>query len=231
MQQRKEAVLQIMNTSAVTGFELTDNQGAKIRDLLEGDTLDVSDPALRRMNVRAIVTPNSAIGSVRFWLDGESFRTDNTAPYTLVNNKVWWDEAGPYSVTATPYTIAYGKGVPGGSLTVHFHIVTQDDETLARATESGTATGISTAARITLYPMPAKDELHIRLEDDAPVPSGEVYLTIRNIHGQVVYNITTPAGSLRDYILNLTKASLSSGLYYLQLRTEGMDRSLRFIKE
>ena len=105
-----------------------DNDTA-IRELKDGDTLDLAALSFRNINIRANTTPDS-IGSVVFKLSGAQTRlhTENLVPYALfADNKMggyyaWKPAEGDYTLTATPYNGAKGSGGKGDALTIHFHV-------------------------------------------------------------------------------------------------------------
>ena len=57
--------------------------GEDIQPLVNGDTINLADMPTQNLNIRAAVDP-AVVGSVAFTYDGNAtYRTDNTAPYTL----------------------------------------------------------------------------------------------------------------------------------------------------
>lgn len=101
-----------------------------IKELKDGDTLNVATLASLNLNIRANTNPDT-VGSVMFTLSGQESRThtENIVPYALFadNNKgdyySWTPTNGNYTLTATPYSAAKGKGAKGKSLTIHFTVV------------------------------------------------------------------------------------------------------------
>jgi hypothetical protein len=105
-----------------------------IRPLKDGDIIDLSKLATRKLNIRANAHPEE-VGSVVFDLnDQKNFQTENVNPYSLAGNftggsyKSWMPEPGKYVITATPYTMAHGKGVAGRSLTINFEVTDGDQQ-------------------------------------------------------------------------------------------------------
>jgi hypothetical protein len=74
------------------------------------------------------------VGSVVFDLnDNKNFQTENVNPYSLAGNftggsyKSWTPEPGMYTITATPYSMADGKGEPGRSKTIRFEVIDSEE--------------------------------------------------------------------------------------------------------
>ena len=102
-----------------------------------------SDNDIRLMNdndtVNLAVTPSITIranpcqlpiGSVKFQINGSTFRTENTAPYSLAgdnsgNYNKWNVAPGLYTLTATPYSGANAGGAAGTGKTVTIRMLNQ----------------------------------------------------------------------------------------------------------
>jgi subtilisin family serine protease len=228
----KEALVFITNATAITGFEVVDHLGNFIKELHNGDELNASDPQLRNMNIRARVTETHETGSVIFYLNESLFRIDNKSPFTLAaGSSRWWSKSGLYTLSARPNSNGNGKGVAGDSLAVSFNILDGSDHNgnaAARSMDSSTQDEKETETFMNLFPIPAQGVLHVQFSGDMSTKRAQ--LIIRNIHSQVLYNEFIVITS-EPHILDLEKMFLSNGIYYLQLRTQGMIRNLKFIKE
>ncbi|MGB0717366.1 MAG: PKD domain-containing protein, partial [Phycisphaerae bacterium] len=80
-----------------------------------------------QLNVRANTNPQ-VVGSVRFHVNDQRFRTENVVPYALAGDRnadyfVWDYELGSYEITATPYTNARATGAPGQPGVIAFTLV------------------------------------------------------------------------------------------------------------
>lgn len=121
---------QMQTVQKVSSFTLIDaDNNTAIRELKDGDTLDLAALSFRNINIRANTTPD-IIGSVVFNLSGEQLRnhTENLRPYALFADDkngdiyAWKPAEGNYTLTATPYNGAKGSGGKGNALTIHFHV-------------------------------------------------------------------------------------------------------------
>lgn len=75
---------------------------------------------------------------------------------------------------------------------------------------------------INMYPNPVSDILTIELKDNMQ----DVTLNITNISGQLIYNNSTILNNKE--VINLS--NLSSGVYFINLTTNGISKHLKFIK-
>lgn len=103
-------------TPAVTGLVLFNGKtDAAIRNLVEGDVIDMATLGLSEINVRANVTSNTA--SVKFTINNdEGTRSQNVGPYFVKNQTAapeWKVTNGVYLICATPYAKPYSGGIPG----------------------------------------------------------------------------------------------------------------------
>lgn len=97
-----------------------------LRELKDGDIIDLKSLPSPRINVRAETNP-STVGSVKFDLNG-SLRTENGAPYTLYsddngNYAGITPNLGDYTLKVTAYSGSYQGGTVGPTLTVRFKVV------------------------------------------------------------------------------------------------------------
>ena len=119
---------------AVTSFTLINaDTDQAVRQLVNGDTVDYGVLKTSNISIRANTSPGT-VGSVSFVLDGQPYRIENHAPYSLAG-EVWrsgptseYDPATPplaagkHTLTATPYTEKYGSGSAGSALTISFTV-------------------------------------------------------------------------------------------------------------
>jgi glucose/arabinose dehydrogenase len=116
---------------SVTSFTLinadTDQPISGYDPISSGANLNLAVLPTRNLNIRANTSP-SAVGSVRFGLDGNpAYATDNTAPYALAGDNgadyiAWTPAVGSHSLTATPYSGADGSGTAGTAKTLSFNV-------------------------------------------------------------------------------------------------------------
>jgi N-acetylneuraminic acid mutarotase len=113
-------------TPALSGLTLVNAASdADIGAFTSGATIDLKDtPSL---SVRANTTP-AVIGSVRFTLNGQVLRTENTAPYTIAGDNGsdylgWTPPVGTHTLVVTPFGGANGTGTAGTPVTVNFTVV------------------------------------------------------------------------------------------------------------
>jgi CubicO group peptidase (beta-lactamase class C family) len=94
--------------------------------MTDGMTITLSDLPTRNLNVQATTSP-ATVGSVRFVLDGQNFRTETSQPYSLAGDdagdyRPWTPSPGSHTLKATPYSGASATGTAGVSLTVSFTV-------------------------------------------------------------------------------------------------------------
>jgi hypothetical protein len=132
---------------AVRGFTLVNaDTEADITPLADGAVIDFATLATTRLNVRADVEPDT-VGSVVFTLNGKVFGTENYVYYTLAGDwagdyKPWTPALGQYTLTATPYTEAGGKGKAGVPFTITFRVMNSARITRLTLVDARTATDI-----------------------------------------------------------------------------------------
>ncbi|ADI14251.1 PQQ-dependent sugar dehydrogenase [Truepera radiovictrix] len=117
-------------SQAVSSFTLinadTNRPIAGYDPIPDGATLDLAALPTRRLNVRANTTP-ARVGSVRFFLNGSLYRTENGAPYALASDTrgdyhPWTPARGTYTLRAVPYSGSSGGGAAGTAGTVRFTV-------------------------------------------------------------------------------------------------------------
>ena len=94
--------------------------------LLNNTTLTLSALPTRNLNIRAHTNP-ATVGSVKFVLNGATFRIENMAPYALAgdgNNGTdyyaWTPTVGTHTLTVTPYSGSSASGTAGMPYTITF---------------------------------------------------------------------------------------------------------------
>ena len=110
----------------VTHFTLVNSDtNVDIGTISEGDVIDLS-VAGNALNIRANTIPDPT-GSVVFKLNGKK-ETENVSPYSYAGDKSGdyknMDlEVGSYTLEATPYDKAKGKGTAGPTLALNFTVI------------------------------------------------------------------------------------------------------------
>jgi len=117
----------------VVGFTLINaDNDLEIANLSNGDVINLAELPSQRINIVANIQPNILplqIGSVVFTLNNSKY-TENEIPFALRgdisgNYNHWVPPVGNYTLNATPYTEAGGKGTPGKSFTINFKVINE----------------------------------------------------------------------------------------------------------
>ncbi len=240
--QVKRGTIRMINSVAVTDFDVVNGNGVKLLDLLDGGVIDISQSGFNMINIVAN-TSSTAIRSVKFKLNGPTARIDNAAPFALKGNAngsdtFWPVSPGNYTLTAIPYLKYYGWGPEGTPLTIHFQVVNGGIPTVANARGGNSGFEDETEEMLliengepvwSVYPVPVKDELHIKLEGKV---EGNVRVSIMNIQGQSVHAKDGTAETFRDYTVSTEKIGLNTGFYILQIQQANGKRVIqKFMKE
>ncbi|PSR52256.1 hypothetical protein AHMF7605_01320 [Adhaeribacter arboris] len=149
---KKEAPAEQMQTAdnelKIAGFNLINaNNDQPIQLITDGAILNLATLPTRKLNIQAVTDPVT-VGSVLFYLAGPIVRnhTENTAPYGLFRDvagdySAWTPPVGNYTLIATPYSGANGRGTVGVSSVISFTVINQAQYTLTiSSTEGGTVT-------------------------------------------------------------------------------------------
>ncbi|MEM9325560.1 MAG: DUF5060 domain-containing protein [Bacteroidota bacterium] len=115
-------IAQATHSQAVTSFTLVNaDTDSDIQQLADGATLNLQDLPTGNLNVRANVS--GSLGSVRFLLNGRTFRVENVAPYALRGDRngdyyAWEPSAGTYIIEAIPFENKAASGTQGTPLSI-----------------------------------------------------------------------------------------------------------------
>nr|HPM32777.1 T9SS type A sorting domain-containing protein [Chryseolinea sp.] len=240
--QVKMGVIRVINSVAVTDFDVVSGSGTKLLDLEDGGVIDISQSGFNKINIVAN-TGSSTIRSVKFTLNGTIARIDNGSPFALKGNAdgsdtFWPASPGSYTLTATPYLSYHAWGPAGTPLTIHFQVINGEDPTVANA-RSGSASSENEREEMqvqefgeyswTIYPVPVIDDLHIKLEGKV---EGNVSVNIINTQGQSVHLKDGTAETFRDYTVSTVKLGLTTGFYLIQIQqADGKRITKKFMKE
>lgn len=225
------AVIKIINSAAITDFDVVKHPNTMLMDLIYNDTIDISQPAYKKINVRA--NTSGAVKSVVFSLNGSVFRYDNAAPFQLngvngSNDLEWPVTPGVYTVTATPYSKFNGQGIAGTSLTVKFYVVNGAASPAPHITQSDPESSVENII-FSISPVPTKDRITISVKEQV---KGNVGVMITSSTGIPVFITNGDADNFRSYHVNTNELGMASGLYLIEVRTaNGMRALKRVVKE
>jgi hypothetical protein len=214
---------------AVVGFDVVDTSGKLLQSLNDGDKININDPLLKAINIVANTT--GQVGSVNFWVNNKSYRTENGVPYTLAGDQngkfnSWSPRVGNYILSAIPHSQQNAKGLKGKSLTIHFTVVSENVSAVSQRLSNEENEEIGRAGEslsVFLYPVPVDDELHVKISDKV---GSDAILTIRNSQGMTIdtrYYSTSPS---------INTLPLAPGIYFMQVvGNKGFQTVVKFIKE
>ncbi|TLU98678.1 Kelch repeat-containing protein [Dyadobacter sediminis] len=206
----------------VTEFRLinADNDQV-IQTITEGAVLNLNAFS-KNLNIQAVTNP-AVVGSVKFALTGPQTKnqTETDAPYALFgdtkgNYYNWVPATGNYTLTATPFTQANGKGTVGTGLTVHFSMVKQalkasGNQRLSDANNHFlTSSNVENEASAEVFPNPAGEMIHVSVSDWKAIRS----VTIRNLSGKAVFFSENTV----ELSQGISVKDFSSGLYLIQIK-------------
>jgi uncharacterized delta-60 repeat protein len=197
---------QTMGT-VISSFTLIDPLTDKeIRELKDGDTINLAALTTTKLNIRANITA-ATTDSVVFSLSGQQSRhhTEYIAPYALfVNDKENYFgstlQPGDYTLTAIPYSAAGGQSEPGTPLTIHFHVLHQivNSFTLINADTDQDIGVLKDGDVIDLSTRPAGTKLNIRANTH-PAAVGSVVFDINGPVKRKEIQNSAPYALLSDH--------------------------------
>jgi hypothetical protein len=214
---------------AVVGFDVVDTSGKLLRSLNDGDKININDPLLKAINIVANTT--GQVGSVNFWVNNKSYRTENGVPYTLAGDQngkfnSWSPQVGSYILSAIPHSQQNAKGPKGKSLTIHFTVVKENVSTVSQRLSNEGNEEMGRAGELLsvfLYPVPVDDELHVKISDKV---GSDAILTIRNSQGMTIDTRYYSTSS------SINTLPLSPGIYFMQVvGNNGFQTVVKFIKK
>ncbi|HTJ49001.1 MAG TPA: T9SS type A sorting domain-containing protein, partial [Cyclobacteriaceae bacterium] len=229
----KGAVINVVNLSIVTEFDIVNTAGQVLTQLHDGDAINIGNPAYRNITIVANVG-TSKVGSIVFGLNG-SRRVESIAPYALNGDKngfykPWPFAPGQYYLEATTYSKGSGRGIRGGTSSLWFWIV--DSDSLAtnaalRASLSAEESALTERVGLSIYPVPVRDELQLTLGGTETIVEAQII----NSTGQVFYK-TGRLDNVKHLTISTTKIGLISGMYLVQtINNNGRREVKKFVKE
>ncbi len=195
----------------------------------DGAIIDLDALGVDEISMEAITEPQT-VGSVKFLVNGKSFRTENVAPYALNgdidgNFGPWNFSTGKNTVTAIPYKEKKASGEKGEAMTVTITIKQgaslrvagtdtkkkgeSKNEEVAVATDNIDSFIEKETWKVVVYPNPVSDVLHI-------AASGSGTYSLYGLHGRMTRSGKISGGDA-TYI---NVSSLPSGVYYLKIATK-----------
>ncbi len=213
----------------VSDFDVVDTSGKFLKHLNEGDEINVGDPLYKAMTVVANTT--GQVGSVKFLLNNQFYRTENVAPYTITGDQngyfnPWFPQVGNYTLSGTPYSQASAGGTSGIPLTIHFTVVNKTKSAVSREETPSSDDEIlkveNETLGVSLYPVPVGNELNVKMEERADY---EATLVILNAQGTNFYSGTYSESSINTL-------DLKAGVYFLKIvGRDGFQKVVKFIKK
>jgi hypothetical protein len=209
--------------NAVINYSVVDISGKILRQLNDGDVLDVNDSELRAFNI--IANTSGPVGSVKFRLNDRNYRTENVVAYSLAGDQhgkfnSWKADLGDHSLSAVPYSHVNGQGVAGKELKIRFKVVNGSSLSQNAAADNSGSLAVS------LFPVPLKEDLFLQLDNSK---LGNVTVVLRNNQGHTVYTGSYDSQQFSSYAIKTS--GLPSGIYHLQLRgANGFDKVIRVVK-
>ena len=229
----QEAVVTIINSAAVTGFDVVKPDGSVLSALANDGIIDISQNNYRFINIRANVSGNT-VKSVVFKLNGKLYRVDNAADFNLSgfrsgHDMPWFAKPGIYTLEATPYSSRLGLGVAGTPVAITFRVANGAGSSARTASEEAVIPEETVATRLSVYPVPVTDVLHINLPPDE---KGYVHMVIHDVQGRAIYSREGDVSTFRDHTISTEKAGMTKGFYYIQVLYSSGKREVRkFLKE
>lgn len=206
-----------------------------IKPLLNGDVIDLSSLPTTKLNIRAVVHPNT-VGSVVFNLNNKIIVRENFAPYAIGgdikgNYRSWTLPTGHHTLTATPYALAYGKGNKGKALSVTFTVadisatVQANAVTLEQKAIAEAAQNVEQRLSATPNPFAGQTTIHFSVPT-----SSRTMLEVYDTKGAVVarlYDAQAEAG--KGYRITFESKQLTAGVYMVKLTSGKQVQSYKLV--
>lgn len=199
---------------SVNSLMLADRNGNIIRQLRNGDEIDMADSSLANAQVVAVTEGN--VGSVAYRKNGKALSTLNDAPFAVQVEQLK-SASGLQFISATPYPDRDGRGEAGQSLHVFFRLI---NGTSPVTEYNGRIGNIS----VSLYPVPVRDYLNVKLSGGE---GQKLQFTLRNNSGQAIYQGNYTDG---DEDFSISMVEMPAGLYYLEVKGDSYKKVVRFMK-
>lgn len=193
-----------------------------IKTLQNGDVIDLFFLPTDKLNIRAVVHPDT-VGSVMFNFSNKVIVRENYTPYVIGGDikgdyRAWTLPTGNLTLTATPYALRQGKGEKGKAHSVTFTVVDPSNTLQATSVnqkKKSIADGLTVMRSLRATPNPFSDQTVITFS----VPtSGRTLLEVYDIKGVMVkrlYEAQAEAG--KAYSIAFKSKHLAAGLYVVKL--------------
>ncbi|WP_169336219.1 Ig-like domain-containing protein [Pontibacter roseus] len=221
----------------VTGFVLVSATTEQdLQPLADGATINLSALGSPKLNIRATTSP-ATVGSVKFELSGAMSKTysDNAPPYALHGDNGsgnyyfgnWSPPAtGTYTLKATPYSLAKGRGTAGTPMTISFTITSNSLSRSNGNTLHKSSPGMP-QADLRVYPNPFSDRANLSFS----LPEAGGYsVSLYDARGFVVRNLAQGNATTGENIsLDVDGANLPKGIYLVRLQTATATQTVKLI--
>jgi len=217
-------------TPQVVSFSLINAENDQvIQTIISGSTINLSNLPTTRLNIRANTNP-AKVGSVKFALSGawvKNFIDTSSPPYALFGDKNgnyngWTPALGNYSLTATPFSDAGGRGTKGLARTINFSIIKKATSATARlGSDESDATILAQNSEsensVSAYPNPFHESINLRIQSDSSVQY--VIKFYDNFGRLLMQDKFTPTSPNADtHTMNLP--NISSGMHIIVVESE-----------
>jgi len=207
----------------ISGFTLVDAAtDADIAPLGNGSIIDLNATPI--VNVRANICTNSGTGSVKFKVNGISFRTENIAPFALAGDnptgdyRQWHLKPGTYTIEAKAYAGANGSGSAGTGQFIAITVIGGSFKNSGEENALDTYETLPVSATLSAFPNPFSDQVNIRFSVTA---TQRVKLELTTIEGKTVATLFEgTASESEQYNFSYSAQGLSDGIYLYRLLQE-----------
>lgn len=202
-----------------------------IKTLQNGDVLDLSTLPTDKLNIRAVVHPDT-VGSVVFNMNNRLIVRENLAPYAIGGDikgdyRAWTLPTGHHNLTATPYEGKYDRSKKGKAYSVAFTVVDGLAITHTANPEKPITEAQNTGQNLKATPNPFSGQTTINFV----IPqSGYTTLQVCDVKGTVVaYLYEAQAEAGKTYSVSFDSKQLASGIYVLKLVSGKQVQSYKLI--
>jgi len=197
--------------------------GGDVGPLVEGAVISLD--TLCPFNIRANLCIEP-VGSVKFLLNGATYRIEEFIPYSLAGDNPtgdyheWISAPGNYTITAIPYSGPHATGTAGGSYTLNFTVIGSPcggapklDNGLQIFENTGNEN-----MQLMAYPNPFNDQVRITFSLAA---DERVRLEVVAVDGRLVSTLFEGSTSKNEsYQVTFKAADNPDGMYFYRLITE-----------
>ncbi|MDQ3291258.1 MAG: putative Ig domain-containing protein [Bacteroidota bacterium] len=205
-----------------------------ITSLTEGLVLNLAAITTNKLNIQATTNPDK-IKSVKFELSGKQSHTiiESRAPYLLFgdvngNANDWVPATGKYTIKATPFSEAGGKGNSGKPIIFHFSVINKplvESERYVSVTEQFNNTGVPLVA----YPTPTLDG-HITVALPAEL-KGKFNYSLLSAVGSKLTSGENNANNSKVAKFDFSRQMSAAGIYYLRLENAGFKGWIKLVRQ